>query len=135
MGTDSSRWLRGVQRFGRLLADACRVMAVLWRVEVARRQWGAGRSLAHFRESGRNGRNRNAAARADLQRLIRFVDRLMPGRPNCFRRVLLEVALEPAAAAERVMLGLKAGLAQRSGHAWLENAGPAPEQYDTQLSV
>jgi len=120
---------------GRILLEACRVLVALPGVEVARHRLGTGRALERFRHRGRLARFRTAAARADLQRVIRVLDRLVPSGPNCFRRVLLEVALDRSAATERVMLGLNSGLARRSGHAWLETAAPAPERYDTQLSV
>lgn len=119
----------------RILLEAFRVLVALPGVEVARRRLGAGRAVDRFRHRGRLARARTAAGRAELQRVIRVLDRLVPSGPNCFRRVLLEVALDPSAAAERVVLGLNSGLARRSGHAWLETAGPIPDRYDTQLSV
>jgi hypothetical protein len=124
-----------MKRACRIFLEACRVVVALPGVEVARRRVGTGRAIVRFRDRGRHAPSRNAQARGDLQRVIRVLDRFVPSGPNCFRRVLLEVALDRSAASERVMLGLKAGLARRSGHAWLEMAGPAPGQYDTQLSV
>ena len=124
-----------MKRACRILLEALRVAVVLPGVEVARRRLGTGRAIDRFRARGRHARFRTAEFRGDLQRVIRVLDRLVPTGPNCFRRVLLEVALDPSAAAERIMLGLNSGLARRSGHAWLETAGPAPERYDTQLSV
>jgi hypothetical protein len=124
-----------MKRACRILLEAYRVAVALPGVEVARRRVGTGRAIVRFRDRGRHSPSRNAEARADLQRVIRVLDRFVPSGPNCFRRVLLEVALDRSAASERVMLGLNAGLARRSGHAWLETAGPAPERYDTQLSV
>lgn len=124
-----------MKRAGRLLLETFRVTAVLPKVELMRCRLGTGRAIDRSRERGRHSPLRTPEARTDLQRVIRMLDRLMPSGPNCFRRVLLEVALDRAAAAERVMLGLNSGLVRRSGHAWLEAAGPTPERYDTQLSV
>lgn len=53
------------------------------------------------------------------------VDAFASGGANCYRRVLLEAALDAGAAREDVVLGLNVG---RTGHAWLgKAAAPAHE--------
>jgi hypothetical protein len=64
-----------------------------------------------------------------------MVDACMPGGGNCFRRALMQVALDPEAAAAPINLGLRNGGGPRSGHAWL---GPRTEPagtYDAEFSV
>jgi hypothetical protein len=65
---------------------------------------------------------------AQLARAIGWADRFSPGGPNCLRRTLLRVALDPHAAREPVVLGLNVqgtGLGsatKTSGHAWLASS-------------
>jgi hypothetical protein len=59
----------------------------------------------------------------------------MPGGPECYRRVLLEVAVDPAAAAEPVHIGLKKSGALKSGHAWLGDRRGTDERFDVELVV
>ena len=62
------------------------------------------------------------------------MDRRLFVQPNCYRRVLLEIALSREAAAERVMLGFRDAGRTGSGHAWLESDDP-PEPYEAILSI
>ena len=71
------------------------------------------------RRLGEQGRRRSERARRTLHRMISFVDRLWWGGPNCYRRVLLEVAMDRGAAAEVVQLGFRSSGDPGSGHAWL----------------
>ena len=125
----------GGARLLRLATDAVRVLAALPRVELARQSFGPGVALDRVRASRRARVRRDVPAREDLRRLIRLADGILPGPPNCFRRVLIEVALDDAAAHEKVVFGLRAGLTDRSGHAWLEGAPPTGERYDGQLAL
>jgi hypothetical protein len=67
---------------------------------------------------------RTAAARASLRRLIRIVDRCFPSGGNCYRRALIEVAMDASAAAEPLHMGIRSNGGPNSGHAWL---GSLPE--------
>jgi hypothetical protein len=51
--------------------------------------------------------------------MIAAVDARIPGGSNCYRRALVEMALDASAAEERLFFGLKAHGGARSGHAWL----------------
>jgi hypothetical protein len=60
----------------------------------------------------------------------------MPDGGNCYRRVLLEIALDPHAAAAPFYMGLDAGGAPMSGHAWLgSSAGGDRGSYDAIISL
>lgn len=76
---------------------------------------------------------RSATDRARLQRLIRLVDRVFPDGGNCYRRSLLEIALDSTASKETLYMGLKQHGALNSGHAWLESEGSPRESYDARF--
>lgn len=54
-----------------------------------------------------------------LARYVALLDALAPGPRDCFRRVLLAVALDPSAAASEVVFGLRRPFGPKTGHAWL----------------
>jgi hypothetical protein len=102
--------------------DACRILAILPRVEFWRRHRGPHACSQHFRARGLRARVRSAERRRRFQNVIHGIDRLLPDGGNCYRRALLELALDRTAAAEPLVFGLKQGGGARSGHAWLGNA-------------
>ena len=57
---------------------------------------GAAPLIERLRARGARGARRSDPEREDLRRAIRFVDGRFPDGGNCFRRVLLEVALDPS---------------------------------------
>jgi hypothetical protein len=77
---------------------------------------------------------RDVAGRARLQRAIRWVDRTIFREPNCYRRLLVEIALDGGAATEKVILGFRAGGRAGSGHAWLETTPPVAS-YDALIAI
>lgn len=77
--------------------------------------------LDRAREIGRKAPNRLDAGRLRLRRLIRLVDRVIPGS-NCLRRVLWEIASDAGAAQEKVSFGFVHGGGPESGHVWLQSA-------------
>lgn len=81
-------------------------------------------AVARLRARGRRCARRTPAARATLRRAIALADRAAPGGASCYRRALLELALDAGAAAETLWLGLDASGLPRSGHAWLGDAPP-----------
>jgi hypothetical protein len=109
------------------LTDAVSVIARLPVVEVGRRRQGPALLVARMRDLGSRSARRGPAGRARLRFTIRIVDRLMPGGPNCFRRALLETALDAGAAQEDIRCGLSAAGGAGSGHAWLPGEAPAPD--------
>jgi hypothetical protein len=118
-----------------MLPDFVRALWLLPSVERARLSWGPAPAIEFFRKMGRTQRARTAPQRAMLRRAVALADRLWPGEPNCYRRVLLEVAMDAGAAEERVNLGLKAHGGPRSGHAWLGSAPDVADTYDVALSL
>lgn len=94
-----------------------RVLRVLGRVERARRKRGPGPLVEALRQEGSRAVQRDEQGRRCLRRAIRWVDTWF-GR-NCYRRVLLEIALDRGAAQEPVRFGLKADGSSLAGHAWL----------------
>jgi hypothetical protein len=86
-----------------------------------------------YRARGARRQTRDHASRERLRRMIRFVDRLFPSGPNCYRRTLTEVALDAGAAAEPLHMGLQADGGPRSGHIWLASAPDGAGRYDAEL--
>jgi hypothetical protein len=96
---------------------------------------GLASSVAYARRLGVAKSRRSPSERAVLRRAIAVVDRLMPGGANCYRRVLLEIALDAGAAKQPVMLGLRNGGGPRTGHAWLDGVEPSASSYDAVFSA
>jgi hypothetical protein len=116
--------------------ELARVVAALPRVELERRTQGPKRAVPVLRALGKRCARRGADERALLRGAIASIDARVPGGGNCYRRVLLEIALDAGAAEERVALGVRAGGGLRSGHAWLGD-GPSDdgEDYDLVLEL
>jgi hypothetical protein len=83
-----------------------RVARLLRRVDDERERHAPGAALSAMRELGRQQPTRGAIGRARLCRAIGWLDALHPAGPNCYRRVLLESALDAGAASETVVFGL-----------------------------
>jgi hypothetical protein len=119
-----------------LLPELGRILWVLPGVEVGRRCVGPKPLLAMLRRRGVRSRERDPRARARLQQVIDWVDRRFPDGGNCYRRALLEVALDRTAAREPFQMGFHLslpeadGAAPEPGHAWLGKRGGRPEDYD-----
>ena len=67
--------------------------------------------------------------------MIGIIDRAFPSGPNCYRRVLVEIAMDAGAAEEDLHIGLRAHGGPKSGHAWLGSEGTAAERYDAEFVV
>lgn len=115
--------------------DFLRVAAVLPKVELKRRFGGTRGALAFARATGQRAALRDEIQRNRLRRAIAIVDGLLPfSEPNCFRRVLLEIALDRRAALEPVNVGLASSGVAGSGHVWLAG-DPPPKRYDAVIVV
>jgi hypothetical protein len=116
--------------------ELARLAAALPRVEWGRRTEGPALLVARFRDEADGKPRRGPRERAFLQRLIAAIDARLPGEPSCYRRALLEMALDGGAAREPLHLGLRVPGGPRSGHAWL---GGAPDgsavRYDVQVDI
>ncbi len=125
--------MRSVADIPAVAAELGRVLVSMPRVEVGRRLWGPKALVRKLRRNGERARGRGPAARARLRGVIAWVDARLPGGPNCYRRTLLEIALDRGAAAEPVTLGLKAREGAASGHAWLGAERESSERYDVEV--
>jgi hypothetical protein len=117
----------------RRLAMAVEIGGVVWvlpMVESGRRRLGPKPLIGRLRGLGRRRRERGPVARARLQHAIRWVDRRFPDRGNCYRRALLEIALDRGAAAEPFRMGLQLHGETEPGHAWLGDRDGRSEDYD-----
>jgi hypothetical protein len=115
-----------------LASDLVRVLRLLPVVEYGRRSSGFRDLVSRFRARGASLPARSSAGRERLRRVIRVVDRFMPDRGNCYRRVLLEMALDSESAGEPLQIGLREHGGPRSGHIWLANRDAA-EHYDAEF--
>jgi hypothetical protein len=116
-----------------LAAEVWRAARVALAVNRGRQTQPPRKLIARLRTRGALCVARGAEQRADLRRAIRLVDRCFPSGPNCFRRVLMEIALDAGAAAEPVHMGLKAEGVPNSGHAWLASAPDGAGRYDAEF--
>jgi hypothetical protein len=112
------------------LVEVARVLASLGRVEAARRSLGPRPLLDRLRRGARRTPERDATGRRCLRRAIRWVDSCLPGGGNCYRRALLEMALDRGAAREPLAMGMSAQGERVSGHAWLSDADRGATPYE-----
>jgi hypothetical protein len=118
-----------------LASDFIQVVRALPRIESGRRRAGPGVLVALARAQGRSQTAREQHARRRLRRVIRLVDRLLLDGGNCFRRALLEMAVDAGAAREQLTLGLRAHGGPQSGHAWLGGAETNSASYDAVFAM
>jgi hypothetical protein len=116
------------------VTDELRVLAILPRVEALRRSGDAARAIAWARARGRRAKPRDEAGLAKLEAAIGRIDRRLRGG-NCWRRVLLRVALDPIAAAAPVHLGFDVAGDEAPGHAWIGSDRGRPEPYGVEIEV
>jgi hypothetical protein len=112
------RLTRAAHERGREIADPfalelARASRLVSLAERARTADPPERALARMRELGARAVRRGPVGRARLRRAIGWVDALFRSGPNCYRRTLLELALDRGAAEEIVVFGLDVG---RTGH-------------------
>ena len=114
-----------------LVHEARNVFRALPHVDHVRKTHGPKPAATLLRSEAASAPRRDARGRARLARAIALCDRLYPfGRAGCYRRALLEIALDAGAASEPLHLGL----ADPEGHAWLPRAWPA-ERYSAVFTI
>jgi hypothetical protein len=118
-----------------MLRDVAEALLVALSVEKSRRSVGPTQLVKRMRGRGRRRRARDLAERLKLRRAIEIVDRRFPSGPNCYRRVLIEIAMDAGAAAEPLHMGLKAHGEPGSGHAWLASMPRDERSYDAEFVV
>jgi hypothetical protein len=124
--------LAGVVEAAGLARDAFRVRRLLKEIDPARWEEGPGLLVSRMRERGASEPTRSPANRRRLEGLIYRLDRIVAGGPNCYRRALVRIALDPEAAEGPFVLGLNVpptpATANRGGdphgHAWVESTRP-----------
>jgi hypothetical protein len=114
--------------------ELSRVLGSSIRVELLRWLVGPQAAVESSRQLGRLCVTRSPGEREILRKAIRWVDRHWPAEPNCYRRILLEIALDRGASREKVIMGFRQGGGPGSGHAWLESDPPAAV-YDALISL
>jgi Transglutaminase-like superfamily len=120
--------------FSRLF-EVARVLVALPRIELARATEGPAPLVKRLRAEGARQPRRDPGARIWLRRAIVSVDARLPGGGNCYRRALLEIALDSHAAEQPFFMGLSSAGGPNSGHAWLgSDSGPA-RRYDAIISL
>lgn len=110
--------------------EAARVVPLLRVVDRARRSESPERALAAMRARGAAQTERGPVGRARLRRAIGWVDAMLPGAASCYRRILLEVALDGGAAHETVVFGLDVG---STGHVAFE--GREERSFDVAFAI
>jgi hypothetical protein len=105
------------------------------KVEWGRKSLGPQDLVPRLRARGSRRPWRDEAGRLRLRRAIRFVDRWFSSGGNCYRRVLIEIAMDAGAATEPLHLGLQTDGGPNSGHAWLGSVRDGEERYDAEFVV
>jgi hypothetical protein len=121
-----------VARRVRLVPDVIRVALRLPRVE-RWRSLGPQAATAVAREIGRRAQVRSPRSRARLRRAIHLVDRVCGA--NCYRRVLLELALDRRAADDPIYLGIRGRHDGGRGHAWRGHDAHLEAQYEAVFRI
>lgn len=122
-----------LRREASLLRGLVRVAWILPKMEYCRRFLGPKAVAPLARQLARTRPRLGDQERQNLRRAIALFDRLLGA--NCYRRVLLEVALDPAAAEQPVFFGLMSNGGKRSGHAWLGSDPSLEARYDAVFSA
>ena len=107
------------RRWIRLGLEMARVIRALPAIEIRRRTEGPAPLLRDLREQARYRRRRTSDERQELRRVIHWADAHFPGGGNCYRRSLLEIALDADSASEPLVMGLRSAGGEGSGHAWV----------------
>ena len=105
-----------------LFVELARALGEIGRAERLRMTRGPAEAVSLQRARGRLKKKRSDARRRVLRRAIVSVDARYPGGANCFRRVLVELALDAGAAEDRLVFGLDLG---KTGHVAFEGAEDA----------
>lgn len=110
--------------------ELMRVARLVREVDRLRRTRTPRDAVDAMRCRGRSQPQRKAIGRARLRRAIGWVDVASPGGANCFRRVLLETALDAGAARETLVFGLDVG---STGHVAFE--GREERTFDVSFAI
>lgn len=112
--------------------ELARAACVLPFVEAASRFVGPRPIVDVLRTIGAFAPRRDPAARARLRRAIGAIDSRVWKKSGCYRRSLVEMALDRGAAAETLHIGLHADGSE--GHAWLDSE-TRKENFDLEITI
>jgi hypothetical protein len=115
--------------------EVLQIIALLPIADLGRRCAGPRRCVAVARALGRHRTPRSRDARLRLRQIIRSVDGRLPDGGNCYRRSLVEMALDRDSAAEELHFGLVRGGGPKSGHAWLTSDPADGRVYDAEFTI
>jgi hypothetical protein len=100
-----------------ILREAQKAWGALGQADRLLRQVDVQKRFDTARAMGRTKERRSVAGRVPLRRAISWIDFIRrDGQPGCYRRVLMELALDAGLAELDACLGLDVG---KTGHAWL----------------
>jgi hypothetical protein len=99
--------------------DLIRAWMIEPTVESCRLTTGPKPLISRLRAQGTTKASRTDAGRSRLRFAIALAERLRGRKPNCYRRVLMEIALDAGAAREPVFMGIRDGGGAGTGHAYL----------------
>lgn len=106
------------------------VARILPRIEWARWTTGPGMVVTQLRNQESEIPVRDALTRRRLLRAIRWVDGCLSWKGNCYRKALLEMALDRSAVRSALMLGFSVRGGTMTGHAWLAAESTPKVEYD-----
>jgi hypothetical protein len=118
-----------------MILDLLRALLVSRDIERDRQRLGPHEIVMNLRRRGMRCRKRDAVKRVRLEGIIRLVDRLFLVGPNCYRRALIEIAMDAGAAAETLHLGIDTAGDLTSGHAWLGPSSDRAPSYHAEFSL
>lgn len=123
-----------------LLPSLIRVALLAPRIERSRNRLGPRPAVAQWRARGLAQPAITEVARDRLRRSIRWVDEKYPGGPNCMRRALLTIAVDPEAAAQPFWIGLNRAPESADekmivGHAWVGDDKGNDKDYAVELKL
>jgi hypothetical protein len=110
--------------------ELARVLRHVRAIDARRTKDTPQRVLDELRRRGATAKERGPIGRARLRRAIGWVDAMLPGGASCYRRVLLELALDAGAARETVVFGLDVG---STGHVAFE--GREERTFDVAFAI
>lgn len=110
--------------------ELARVVRLVGAVDAERRRTSPQTVVAAMRARGRSAPARGAVGRARLRRAIGWADAVARGGASCYRRVLLEIALDAGAARETIVFGLDVG---STGHVAFE--GREERAFDVSFAI
>jgi hypothetical protein len=91
-----------------MLGQIREVVSVSRAVDRLRSEVGPADLLTQLRQQGGTRTRRDQSARRRLHRLISVIDRLLPRPANCYRRALVEIAMD-AGASHSISLSVRVG--------------------------